>query len=277
MFKRNRRLSSELHSRFGDPSISYPNEGSWNQNDHTPNYIPGTATDAQGRDCSDSSRRSLATGTRSSQHRGSSSDRGHAASMQNSGQFHSSIPRGYYDDRIRHRSRRARSSDTRDLDLERTRHGYNGGHGTPVDDESCDEEDEELDTFNSGQATAFGYNDHCSRVMLQFSHEEHDSAFDNSPRSPPLSVTSRMRRDSIQSATTDHSASMTGTTSSRHTSYTGASSVSASSRSHDIPRYAFTNMHTGRREKRATSRPKYREPEPAVRQEMVPSYDELYG
>lgn len=273
-FKRKRRLSSELNTRFGDPSISYPNEGSWSQSDHPSSSVVLTARDGHKRDYSDPSRRSLVTGTMSSQNRGSRAC-GHEVSLQDSTQLHSTIPKGYYDDRICHRAERTRSADAQGFD--NTRHRYSRGHDALTDDESCDEEDEGRDTFNSGRAT-MGYNEFHSRETKHNSAgDDRDSFFDRLPRSPPLSVTSCMRRVSMQSATTEGSSSVTGTTSSRHTSYTGGSSVSAPSRPPDTPRYAFTSMHTRLSEKRAISRLRYRESEPAVRQEMVPSYDELYG
>ncbi|KAJ6140565.1 hypothetical protein N7470_010361 [Penicillium chermesinum] len=78
-----------------------------------------------------------------------------------------------------------------------------------------------------------------------------------------------MRRSSTQSSAT--TSSVAGATS-RRTSYTtAASSVSAPSLPPDTPRFAYSNM-----EKRAP-RPKRREPDPVAMQQLVPSYDELYG
>lgn len=284
-FKRKRRLSSELHARWGDPSISYPNEGSWNQwNQPSGSVANATAGTSRGTH-SDDSRCYLAVGTMSSQNAGILNDRGsQRPTAYDSTQVTSAIPKGYFDDRIRHHSKRAYSPHVQGLGIDGNPQGMSNGHDATADDESCDEEDEERDILGdpeggeSGGGSAMAYHAYTTGDMSRNPvRDDQDSYVDRSSRSPPLSVTSRMRRISVQSATTEHSSSVTGTASSRHTSYTAASSISAPSLPPDTPRYAFNGIHPIHSEKRPVPRPRYREPEPAVRHELVPSYDELYG
>ncbi|KAJ6084172.1 hypothetical protein N7486_010972 [Penicillium sp. IBT 16267x] len=142
-------------------------------------------------------------------------------------------------------------------------------------DESCDEEDEERDTL--GDPRELMCRGHTTGdISRQVGRDECGSYdYDRAAKSPALSITSRMRRASIQSATTQAS-SVAG--SSRRTSYTAASSVSAPSLP-DTPRFASHTMHSAHAEKRPpVPRPKTRDPEPITTQhELVPSYDELYG
>jgi hypothetical protein len=268
-FKRKRRLSSELHSRWGDPAISCPNEGSWNQRNQ-----PATTPVGYHHDQPDESRRYMSMNDMPAQNIGSPNHLGPHSINTRDPCAGLPIPKGYFDKNIRHRAEHSRSSHVQSpgLGIDGTLGGL-GERRDNVDDESCNEDDEERDTLgDSGGALHRGYTD-VSRPSPQL---DHDSYVDHSSRSPPLSVTSRMRRISTQSSMTEHSASITGTTSSRHTSYSAPSSVSAPSLPPDTPRYTFNSTHPAP-DKRHAPRPRYREPEPAVRHEMVPSYDELYG
>ncbi|QQK39772.1 hypothetical protein Pdw03_2626 [Penicillium digitatum] len=142
-------------------------------------------------------------------------------------------------------------------------------------DESCDEEEEERDTL--GPRIALSPQEYGIGDTLPTTRGDPEN-FDIPAKSPPLSVTSRMCRCSLQSSATDPTASTSGGTNSRRTSFTASSSISASSMPSSTPRVAYnTPKHPPFPEKRYPSRTKHREPESGPRQEMVPSYDELYG
>lgn len=289
-FKRKRRLSSELHSRWGDPSISYPTQGSWNQRNQPSGHVANASTGLPQSPRPNEIRRYSPTGLPQIPHPDdtrqyislesvqSRESNGSAPPYAPSDPSHddSVIPKGYFDEKIRHREKSLKPP-SQGLGIAGTRHDRDrySGHDVAVADESCDEDDEERDTLgDSGGAVA--YRNHAtgdaSRLPLR---DDYDSYPDRASKSPPLSVTSRMRRISTQSSMTEHS-SIIGPASSRRTSYTAASSISAPSLPPDTPRYAV-HAHV---EKRAAPRPRYRvEPGPptGTRQEMVPSYDDLYG
>ncbi|KAJ5156668.1 hypothetical protein N7492_009471 [Penicillium capsulatum] len=260
-FKRKRRLSSELHSRWGDTGISFPTHGSWNQWDHMNTNVPGTAPQHARRDmpqeplAMDPVDLQRSRGTTGSRHR----------HIQSHGLEHAdeAIPKGYFDENIRHRPDRHHHRPSRGLGIDGARPDMDQDLDSSTD-ESCDEDDDDEGRDTLGEAGLL----HRGHTM---GRDEYDSYPDHASKSPPLSVTSRMRRVSLQSSTTEHSSA------SRHTSYTGASSVSAPSLPPDTPRFAFNSMHAAQAEKRPAPRPRPREPEPAARQEMVPGYDELYG
>ncbi|KAJ5090638.1 hypothetical protein N7532_009322 [Penicillium argentinense] len=90
-FKRKRRLSSELHSRWGDPAISYPNQGSWNQR-HQPPALPPAPPLCH--------RRIRGANGSSPQH---------MDVQPNSNRGDSVIPKGYFDENIRHRAGKSRN------------------------------------------------------------------------------------------------------------------------------------------------------------------------
>lgn len=279
-FKRKRRLSSELHSRWGDPSISYPTQGSWNQQNQPSGLFSNVPSGLPHSPRPEDPRQYTRMSIDQSQSQKSNSpvpqytpnDPRHADSV---------IPKGYFNENIRHREKR-HESPARGLGIGGTRHNLDGhnGNSSVIDDDSCDEEDdddyddEERDTLGDSGGTAV-YRHHASETAGTSYRDDYDSYPDQAAKSPPLSVTSRMRRVSAQSSMTEHS-SILGPASSRRTSYTAASSVSAPSLPPDTPRYAV-HAHF---EKRAAPRPRYRaEPAPTVGvgQGMVPSYDELYG
>lgn len=269
-FKRKRRLSSELHSRWGDPAISHPNEGSWNQRNQ-PGFAVTIPAGSYHHDLPDESRRYMPMNNGPTQSIGHPNDLGpHGIDMRDTAAG-PPIPKGYFDENIRHRTRRSCSPHVRGLGIDEPGKEL---PQTPAssDEESCDEEDEERDTFDD-PGGSLRYTE-IPRPSPQL-----ESNMDHSARSPPLSVTSRMRRISMQSSTTEHTPSVAGTTSSRRTSFTAASSVSAPSLPPDTPRNAFDNIRLTPLEKRHSPRLRPREPGPAfaVRPELVPSYDELYG
>lgn len=227
--KKKRRLPSELHTRWGDSSISCPNEGSWNQWNQPLGFVananPDTSREAQ----SYQSRRHIATGTTSSQNGGSlEGRRSQSLDKRDSTHCPSTIPKGYFDESIRHRNGRTRSPQTNSFGVAGASHGLLGGHDAAADGESCDEEDEELDTLGDpGGSNHHGYM--YGDIPCHSERDSHDPHGDHAPISPPLSVTSRMRRISMNSAMTEDSMSVVGTASSRNTSFTAASSVSVPS------------------------------------------------
>ncbi|KAJ5788466.1 hypothetical protein N7457_003456 [Penicillium paradoxum] len=281
-FKRKRRVSTELHSRWGDVTITYPTQGSWNQWNQTsgcvattparansqsespPQYTPAVALRQSSP--STSSRRSHSTGSRE-----------HQASPPQS------FPTGYFDQNIRRRVGERRNSftaPTKGIGIGDLRRGANRRPSSSIitdecsSDDTCDEE-EERDTLGPRVDLSprdFGMGD------MSHTPRENAEDFDVPAKSPPLSVTSRMRRCSVQSCTTEPTVSVSGGTSSRRTSFTAASSVSAPSMPPSTPQFGY---HTPKQppfpEKRYPSRTNQREPESTPRHEMVPSYDELYG
>lgn len=287
-FKRKRRVSTELHSRWGDVSITYPTQGSWNQWDQT----SGVVTNAPGRvDIQFEENQQYLPGGPLRQPSSSASSRRsrNTATREHQVGDTPSFPTGYFDQNIR---RRGGDRDThtppshippgQGLGLGDLRHGPNRRPSSSIiddectTDESCDEEEEEeRDTL--GPRIELNPREYG---MGDMSHTTRDDAedFDIPAKSPPLAVTSRMRRCSLQSCATEPTASISGGTNSRRTSSTAASSISAPSMPPSTPRVAYnTPKQLPFPEKRYPPRTKPREPESAPRQEMVPSYDELYG
>lgn len=273
-FKRKRRLSSELHSRWGDPSISYPTQGSWNQLNQPPCLFVNSPTGLPQSPRPAEPRQHILL-DHSQSHDSDSPYPQYTPNDTN--RVDSVIPKGYFNENIRHREK-GHKSPALGLGIAGTRHDRDepNGHDIAVDDdESCDEDDEGRDTLGDPGGTAAHRNYATGDASRLPCREDYDSYPDHTAKSPPLSVTSRMRRISTQSSVTENS-SIIGPSSSRRTSYTAASSVSAPSLPPDTPRYAV-HAHF---EKRAAPRPRYRtEPVPTVGvgQGMVPSYDELYG
>lgn len=282
-FRRKRRLSSELDTRWGDPSISYPNQGSWNQWDQPSGFVANASTGSPRIVQTQETRHYMPSELRTSQNPGASSDSVYQSFSAREDHAHVplAIPKGYFDENIRHRVERSQKSAVKGLGIDGTTRstGSTNGH-TPADD-SCEEdeegeEEEERDTFGDPGGGLVFHNPVMGDPLRYSPREDQDPYFDRAAKSPPLSVTQRMRRLSQQSSTTEPSSSVAGTASSRRTSYTAASSVSAPSLPPDTPRFAFHTGHPAY-EKRSAPRPRHREPETVARQEMVPSYDELYG
>jgi hypothetical protein len=303
-FKRKRRLSTELHSRWGDVSISYPTQGSWNQWNQPAGYVANAPRASPNLHHDDGQRytpaRSLRQQSPSSMSRRSRSTGPREAQVGPQPPF----PTGHFDENIRRRGgeRENRPTPNQGLGIGDLRHGP-GGHissrrassshsSESIVDESCDEEDEERDTLGVPRARLSPRDprDYDSDM----SHTPRETIdYDIAAKSPPLSVTSRMRRCSFQSCATDPMTSASGAPSSRRTSYTAASSVSAPSMPPSTPRFAYNTAnyapanyapanytsanYTPFPEKRHPPRVKQQESETTLRQEMVPSYDELYG
>ncbi|KAJ5579874.1 uncharacterized protein N7459_005859 [Penicillium hispanicum] len=278
-FKRKHRVSSELHSRWGDTSISHPNDGSWNQWNQPSGFVANASNGERQNSQSEETRRYISMGQVPPHSPGMLSDYGsHYTYSPEPMHAESTFPKGYFDENIRHRPERSHRPPVRGLGINAARHDMTDENEGGTCDESCDEDDEGRDTLGDPGGGPI-YRGYATGDMPRSSPRDFsDSYNDHSARSPPLSVTSRMRHFSVQSSMTEQSSSVAGTASSRRTSYTAASSVSAPSLPPDTPRYAYTTTHAAHAEKRPpVPRPRYREPEPAARNELVPSYDELYG
>ncbi|KAJ5543296.1 hypothetical protein N7535_005724 [Penicillium sp. DV-2018c] len=283
-FKRKRGVSTELHSRWGDVSITYPLQGSWNhpsraaiQTEESQQYSPAGAV--QERSHSTSSRGSRSTNTR--EHHPESPP----------------FPTGYFDQNIRHRlgerhtppgqhnppaqghgNQEPGNGDLRHESFRRSSSSIIDESDTD-DSSSCDgeEEDDEEERDTLGPRVQLSPRDYGMAEISPATGDLNED-FDVPAKSPPLSVTSRMRRCSVQSCATEPTASISGGTSSRRTSFTAASSYSAPSMPPSTPRYGYNTLkQSSYPERRYSSRVKRPEPECAPRQEMVPSYDELYG
>lgn len=285
-FKKKQRLSTEYHDRFGDPDISYPNEGSWNQWSQTSGFVANASisTEAPHRLQPDDHRHYGRPSVPPLQNQGWNDFNPHhihTHTPPESIHDDSNFPKGYFDASIRRRPEKAMRPQFQGLGIDSPRHDIrddiresDGDDDSICDpaEESCDEEDEERDTLGDPrELICRGY---TTGEIPRGGHDECGS-YDRAAKSPALSITSRMRRVSIQSSTTQAS-SVAG--SSRRTSYTAASSISAPSLP-DTPRFASHGIHPAHAEKRPpVLRLKTRDPEPTPSQpELVPSYDELYG
>ncbi|KAJ5610561.1 hypothetical protein N7510_007280 [Penicillium lagena] len=262
--KRKRRLSSELHSRWGDVAISYPTEGSWNQWNQPAGFAANSSPDAP-----PSNNQPTAPRRHAPMEFVPSSE---PSALPRHGD--SAIPTGHFDERVRRRHRDGHKPPFRGLGL-----GWNGyemsstHENTQFDEESCSEEDEEEDENEERDTFDAPTRDHG----YSSARRDRDSYSSHLSRSPPLSVTSRMRRCSLQSCPTDPSTAASVTASSRHTSYTAASSVSAPSMPPQTPRFGYIAAQSLRPDRKQSSRPRQQEAEPVAQPGMVPSYDELYG
>ncbi|OOF97971.1 hypothetical protein ASPCADRAFT_403801 [Aspergillus carbonarius ITEM 5010] len=251
--RRKQKLSSELHSRWGDVAITYPNGGSWNQWDHSSSGGHSASTDPERRHGSLELNRS-ATAPRMGSHVRSGARTPSVDSAM-------SIPTGHYDARVGCRVRRKDQPNSPRIGLAMT-------VDSPIEcDQTCSDESSE----DEEDAAAVPAPLNVSRDRNPGNTEEPDT-YSRASKSPPLSVTSRMRRFSVQSNLTEPTISGPGTASSKHTSYTS----SAPSNPSEEPRPLGHRLST-QPEKKPTRRPK---PEPLslpTQPEMVPSYDELYG
>ncbi|KAJ5170384.1 uncharacterized protein N7500_003167 [Penicillium coprophilum] len=280
-FKRKRRVSTELHSRWGDVSITYPTQGSWNQWNQPSGFAHQSAR------ASEEDQRYLPDGPLRQPSSGASSRRSRSiGTREHQVEDPPPFPTGYFNQNIRRRVGDTSTPPSHTPSGQGLGLGElsGGPHRRPsssiindeyTTDESCDEEEEEeeeeRDTLGPRiQLSPREYG------MGDVSHTTRDNPedFDIPAKSPPLSVTSRMRRCSVQSCATEPTASISGGTNSRRTSFTAASSISALSMPPSTPRASHTLKPPP--EKSYPPRTKQREPETAP-QEMVPSYDELYG
>ncbi|RHZ72902.1 hypothetical protein CDV55_101905 [Aspergillus turcosus] len=260
-FRTKRKLSSELHSRWGDVSITYPTEGSWSQRDQ-PSSIkmdvaPQMPSEQPRRHSSPEARHRESASSRpeptlqpeDSEERGSSVD----SAM--------TIPTGHYDAKLRSRP-------AKDLPTQKSpeKRGIGSEHRGVVNpwDEMCSSDEAEEDVIPPPKGPK-----RLPRGLNPLKLNAHIDDYSRASKSPPLSVTSRMRRCSQQSNVTELTASVSGTMSSKHTSFT-SSVPSVPSEERQMPYSPF-------QEQKLARRTKPRETEPVREQQLVPSYDELYG
>ncbi|CAG8909415.1 unnamed protein product [Penicillium egyptiacum] len=286
-FKRKRRVSTELHSRWGDVSITYPTQGSWNQWDQSSGFVANAP--ARENTQSEENQKYLPAGSLRQPSSSASSRRSRSTGPR---EYQvgdpPSFPTGYFVQNIRRRvgdrdthTPPAHTPPSQGLGLGDLRGGPNRGRSSSIiddctTDESCDEENEEEERDIMGPRIKLSPREYGGDMSHTARDDPED--FDIPAKSPPLSVTSRMRRCSLQSCATEPTASISGGTNSRRTSCTAASSTSAPSMPPSTPRVAYnTPKQPPFPEKRYPSRTKHRELESAPPQEMVPSYDELYG
>ncbi|CEL11746.1 hypothetical protein ASPCAL14843 [Aspergillus calidoustus] len=168
------------------------------------------------------------------------------------------MPTGYYDARLRRRSGTKTSSPEPQAVQRAPISLPNACEEKRFGDTSADEADDDISSLGS------------PRGKLGTA----DDAKSGGSRWPPLSVTSRMRRLSGQSTFTDAIFSAPATASSQGTSFSLEDSLA---------RHPSTPPSLSQHEKKPSQRVKARDtgPTPVPKQQqpqqLVPSYDELYG
>lgn len=267
-----RKTSSELDSRWGDASISSPNQGSWSQGDQT---SPGLMTSPRLRSPSEQGQQQRHGSLDSQRERRSPSFRGtprpspsspddRATSIDSA----STIPTGHYDASVRSR----RQSTRRAQGLQKQPPGPGLGigilrNGCSVWEDASSSDDAFSDDDDSGRGTGARRRSNTTNSnngrYLTVNADKSD--YSRVPKSPPLSVTSRMRPYSYEPTA---SSMLPRTEGSRYTSITTPCTPAISSE----------DPNRGHQEKKYGHRPKPLEPElPTKRQELVPSYEDLYG
>ncbi|KAL4899790.1 hypothetical protein BDW74DRAFT_107753 [Aspergillus multicolor] len=238
--RRKRKISSELDSRWGDMAISSPNEGSWSQYGASPKTSPVSAASFD-----------HDHGPRPVEPPEPYTFNGIKAGVANDVPVNSlNMPTGYYDAKLQRQKTKSRAPKVqpvqpKPITLPKSWEEKKFG------DSSADEAGDNVSSLGSPRKRGT------------------DDANSRGSKSPPLSVTSRMRRYSGQSTATDPIFSVPGTASSQRTSFSA-----------DDPRLA---RHPplplpAQPDKKPPQGPKVRDGEPnTASQELVPSYDDLYG
>lgn len=268
-------MSSELHSRWGDVAITSPTEGSWNQWNQPAGFIANASTESPPH-----TRQHTLEGPEPSGLRFRSTSIPDDPSRSASLPIASAIPAGHFDENIQHRLGKRNRHRPHGLGIYETRHDVGTMKNSAAAEESCDEDDEQ---YTLGEAQTLSPRISPRRQVPGDMARWEDYESDAMSKSPPLSVTSRMRHCSVQSYRTESSTTMSATRSSRRTSSTAASSVSAPSLSSGTPRFVYYPTHLPEQpHNKVASRAKlreskHREPELVAGQELVPSYEELFG
>lgn len=238
--RRKRKVSSELDPRWGDTAISSPNEGSWSQYGASAGTSPVSASSSD-RD------HGPKHGSRESSR--PHITRGEDARSRNEVPVNSlNMPTGYYDSKLRRqktkpRLPKAQPVQPKPITLPKS------WEKKDFEDDSADEAGDNVSTLGSPRRRG------------------KDDAHSRGSKSPPLSVTSRMRRHSGQSTTPDPIFSLPVTASSQRTSFSA-----------DDPRLAQHAPLQLLPEKKPQKGLKVRDAVPnTASQELVPSYDDLYG
>lgn len=234
--RRKRKLSSELDSRWGDMAISAPNEGSWNQYEGDSPRVSPTSSHhgCESRRDSEEFEHYMQTEVESTDIRNEPL----VTSALN-------MPTGYYDAKLRRQKTKKRAPKARPVQPKHIKVPKSWEH-QKFGDSSVDEAGDNVSALGSPRG-----------------RRNTDDANSLGSKSPPLSVTSRMRRGSGQSTGTDPLFSVPGTASSQHTSFSA-----------DDPRLARPPQH----DKKPPPSSKLQNAESIpTPQELVPSYDDLYG
>lgn len=281
-----RKVSSELDSRWGDASISYPTEGSWSQHEQ-PGLVGHAGLDrtpseqGQPRQCSlDSLERRSVSPRWTNMSYSPNSNAGDRESPVDSNL--TAMPTGYYDANIPRQSTRAQKAP-----------GMSQGPGLGIgslQNNNKDMHNHHLSVWEASDSDGAYSDDEATGISstsdsqtgryLTINNEEPDHS--RVSRSPPLSVTSRMRRYSHQSSVNEPTASTPRMSTSRHTSVT--SSPPQPSVLSEDSRQGFHRHSPSHHYHRQTSQdrkhirhPKPLDLDPIPTPELVPSYDELYG
>ncbi|KAL5000075.1 hypothetical protein BDV10DRAFT_183666 [Aspergillus recurvatus] len=238
--RRKRKVSSELDPRWGDMAISSPNEGSWSQYGASARTSPVSAGSFD-RDHGPKH----SSGEPFQPHITNGDD----AQSRNEVPVNSlNMPTGYYDSKLRRqktktRPPKAQPVQPKPITLPKSWEEKNFG------DSSADEAGDNVSALGSPRMRGT------------------DDANSRGSKSPPLSVTSRMRRHSGQSTSTDPIFSVPATASSQRTSFSA-----------DDPRLARHTPLPPQPDKKPSQGLKVRDAVPnTASQELVPSYDDLYG
>ncbi|KAL4929104.1 uncharacterized protein BDV17DRAFT_83577 [Aspergillus undulatus] len=249
--RRKRKVSSELDSRWGDVAISSPNEGSWSQYDGASARISPVSSDhghghSLKHNFGDSSQQIIYTNGDT------------PASPKEMSPNSLNMPTGYYDAKLRRqaktKSRSPKAQPVQPKHIALPKAWENG----KFEDNSADEAGDNICALGSPRG-----------------RRGTDDANSHGSKSPPLSVTSRMRRYSEQSTGTEPIVSVPGTASSQRTSFSVDDTQLVrhtpqhNERKPPLPQSTTTSTATATKVRDA-------EPIPAS-QELVPSYDDLYG
>lgn len=259
-----RKTSSELDSRRGDVSISSPNQGSWSQGDQaSPGFMTsprlrspseqGQQQQQQRHGSLDSQRERRSPSFRGTPRPSPSSPDDRATSIDSA----STIPTGHYDASVRSR----RQSTRRAQGLPKQPPGPGLGIGILRNGcsvwEDASSSDDGLSDDENGRGTGTRRRSNTTNSnngrYLTVNADKNDCS--RVPKSPPLSVTSRMRPYSYEPTA---SSMLPRTEGSRYTSLTTPCTPA-------IP-------HEGPNQEK-----KHVSELATKRQELVPSYEDLYG
>ncbi|RDW81396.1 uncharacterized protein DSM5745_04953 [Aspergillus mulundensis] len=241
--RRKRKVSSELDSRWGDMAISSPNEGSWSQYGASPRTSPVSAASFDHDHGPRQDSRELPEPY---------IPNGNKVGIVNEVTVNSlNMPTGYYDAKLRRQKTKSRPPTVQPVQPVQPKPITlpKSWEEKKFADSSADEAGDNVSSLGSPRRRGT------------------DDANSRGSKSPPLSVTSRMRRYSGQSTATDPIFSVPGTASSQRTSFSA-----------DDPRLARHPPLPAQPDKKPPQGPKVREADPnTASQELVPSYDDLYG
>ncbi|KAI9931008.1 hypothetical protein ASPWEDRAFT_146166 [Aspergillus wentii DTO 134E9] len=265
-FRRKRKVSSEMHNRWGDLSISSPNEGSWcDQPSIT--VTPDVSPEPRWRNSSLSSLDRQNASPRAGDMLRPKTAGERTVSIDSA----MSMPVGHYDANVQRRFKRKQKQPGQGLGI--SDHKDGGSWGNSTLDESSDDEAEDTSSIPAASGSLKGRRSESIRdTRLDEADYTHRAS-----KSPPLSVTSRMRH-SLQSNTTatttltEPSVSMPGTASSKHTSFTSSTPSGTS----EDPRLLYNAAYQEKKNAHRSNN-KHRVSESTQRHELVPSYDDLYG